>query len=131
MTDEIALTLPRERSFHGVAHLVLGGIAARFDVTLEDLEDLQLALDGLLEANAGTGQVTVRLRLEGDRITTLVGPFEVEGLRTELEQEAAGTISLGRVLDTVADQVDVAPRDGGLWVELTKTVARGVPDGDE
>ncbi len=130
VTDEIALTLPRDRPFHGVAHLVVGGIAARLDVTLEDLEDLQLALDSLLRADSGQGEVTVRFRIEDDRITTVVGPFDDAGLRGELGQPGTGRLSLGRVLDTVADSVDLAPRDGGVWVEVTKTVARGVADGE-
>ena len=129
MTDEIALTLPRDRPFHGVAHLVVGGIAARLDVTLEDLEDLQLALDSLLRAHPGRGEVTVRFKIEDDRITTVVGPFDDAALRRELEQAGSGTLSLRRVLDTVADSVDLAPHEGGVWVEVTKTVARGAPNG--
>ena len=130
MTDEIALTLPRDRPFHGVAHLVVGGIAARLDVTLEDLEDLQLALDSLLRAHAGRGEVTVRFRIDDDRITTVIGPFEDAGLRNALGQTGTETLSLARVLDTVADSVDLAARDGGVWVEVTKTVARRVADGE-
>ena len=30
--DEITLTIPRDPSFHEVAHLVLGGVAARLDL---------------------------------------------------------------------------------------------------
>jgi serine/threonine-protein kinase RsbW len=131
VTDEIALVLPRDRPFHGVAHLVVGGIAARLDVTLEDLEDLQLALDSLLRAQPGQGEVTVRFRIEDDRITTVVGPFDHADLRGELGEAGTGTLSLGRVLDTVTDSVDLAPRDEGVWVEVTKTVARGVADGEQ
>ena len=47
--DEFTITIPRERPFATVAGLVVGGIAARHDVTLDVLDDLQLALDGLLE----------------------------------------------------------------------------------
>jgi anti-sigma regulatory factor (Ser/Thr protein kinase) len=130
VADEIALTLPRDRPFHGVAHLVVGGIAARLDVTLEDLEDLQLALDSLLRAHPGQGEVTVRFRIEDDRITTVVGPFEDADVRGELGQPDTGTLSLGRVLDTVADSVDLAPREGGVWVEVTKTVTREAADGE-
>ena len=131
MPDEITLTLPREREFYGVAHLVAGGIAARHDVTLEDLEDLQLALDGLLRTNAGDGEVSVRFEVEGDRITAVVGPFDEAALRGELDLDRGGPgrLSLGRVLATVADSVSVARRDGGVWVELTKAVAKGAPDG--
>ena len=52
MTDEIVLTLPRDREFHGVAHLVVGGLGSRLDLTIEHLEDLQLALEALLRVRA-------------------------------------------------------------------------------
>ena len=39
--DEIALTLPADEAFHSVAHLVLGGLAARLDLTVETLEELE------------------------------------------------------------------------------------------
>jgi len=42
--DEIALTLPADEAFSGVAHLVLGGLAVRLGLTVEILEDLELAL---------------------------------------------------------------------------------------
>ena len=51
--DEIVLTIPRERSFYGVAHLVLGGLGSRQNLTLEHLEDLQLGLDSLLAQQDG------------------------------------------------------------------------------
>ena len=43
MTDEITLTIPRDRALYGVAHLVLGGLGIRLNLTIEHLEDLQLA----------------------------------------------------------------------------------------
>jgi uncharacterized protein YecA (UPF0149 family) len=48
-TDEITLTLPRDRNYYEIAHLVLGGLAVRHNLTVESLEDLQVALDELLE----------------------------------------------------------------------------------
>ena len=65
MADEITLTLPRGRSSRRVAHLVLGGLAARLDLTVESLEDLQLALDAVLDrtrrrAGRGDGRAVVR-----------------------------------------------------------------------
>jgi hypothetical protein len=123
--DEITLTLPRQRPFFRIAHLVLGGLAVRLDLTFEHLEDLQLALAGLLEHPMGPGDVTLTVRVEPDAIRARVGPFKDNGLRAELAQENPDDeeLSLGRLLGTVVDQVEVGERDGGLWVELTKTVA--------
>ena len=130
MTDEITLTLPRHRPFYGIAHLVVGGLAVRLDLTLEHLEDLQLALAGLLERPDGDGEITVTVSVEGDTIHALVGPFDGEQLRKELGREGEGggggeEVSLSRVLDTVVDQVEVGEREGGHWVALTKTVQTG------
>ena len=47
--DEITLTVPRSPGFDGVAHLVLGGLAVRLNLTVESLEDLQLALDAVFD----------------------------------------------------------------------------------
>jgi hypothetical protein len=126
VTDEITLVLPRQRPFYRIAHLVLGGLAVRLDLTFEHLEDLQLALAGLLDRPNGDGEVTVSVRVEGETIYALVGPFEEEGLRSELERadsEGAEELSLGRLLGTVVDGVDLGKREGGVWVEMTKTVA--------
>ena len=56
MTDEIVLTLPRERRFYDVAHLVVSGLGARLNLTMDNLADLQLALDGLLPRRETGGE---------------------------------------------------------------------------
>ncbi|HSB39353.1 MAG TPA: hypothetical protein VLD13_09725 [Gaiellaceae bacterium] len=120
--DEITLTIPREEPFHEVAHLVLGGVAARLNLTFESIDDLETALDAVLERAAEDGEVTVRLRLEEGAIVTVVGPFAADGLRAELERESANDVTLRRVLDTVVDGYELR---GDGWLELTKDVAEG------
>jgi hypothetical protein len=124
MSDEITLTLPRERPFYRVAHLVLGGLAVRLDLTFEHLEDLQLALAGLLDRPDGAHDVTVRVRVEDGTIRTEIGPFEGRALRDELGRESEGELTLRRLLETLVDDVELAERDGGEWIELTKNIAR-------
>jgi anti-sigma regulatory factor (Ser/Thr protein kinase) len=119
--DEIVLTLPREKPFYGVAHLVLGGLAARLDVTYEHLEDLQLALDTLLESERDDGEVTLKLRLDESTIVAEVGPFH-GAVRNELERDAGNSMGLRRILDTVVDRVELGEREGSAWVTLTKTI---------
>jgi hypothetical protein len=113
--DEISLTLPADDAFRRVTHLVLGGFAGRFDLTYESLEDVELALDALLERSGGDGDVTVRVRVEGDELRTVVGPIDAAVLH-ELEHEAGGGIDLRRILDTTCDGVEVS----GDSVELAK-----------
>lgn len=126
MTDEIRLTLPRERPFYGIAHLVLGGLAVRLDLTFETLEDLQLALENLLGATRGETDLTVVISVEDDRLRASVGPFALDELPTiDGAREGGGeAVMLARVLDTVVDGVEIASRGDEHWVELTKTVRR-------
>ena len=120
--DTITLTLPPEREFQRVAHLVLGGLAVRLNLTLEALEDLQLALDGLLDSgSAEEEEVTLQLRVVDGAIEASVGPFRAESVQHALEAEADG-VGLRRVLDTVVDRVEVDAREGGDWVQLTKRI---------
>ena len=116
--DEICLTLPADEAFRSVAHLVLGGLAARLNVTFENLEDLELALDALLERQDESQEVTLRVIVEDGKLRTIVGPFA--SVRAELEDGATNSLNLGRILSAVCDSVEVEDRDGSQWVELTK-----------
>ncbi len=124
--DTVAITIPREPDFSIVAELVIGGIAARHDVTLETLDDLQLALSSLLEHDdADDGDVSVLLRVSDDAIDVSVGPV---GDRTVTELEASGdTLGLRRLLDTTVDGATLSERGDGTWVELRKEFALEEP----
>jgi hypothetical protein len=118
--DTVEITIPRERDFSIVAELVVGGMAARHDVTLDVLDDLQLALGSLLEHNEDDdGEVRVRLRVGGDSIGVSVGPV---GERTvsELETDPGETLGLRRLLDATVDGVTLSKHDGRAWVDLRK-----------
>jgi anti-sigma regulatory factor (Ser/Thr protein kinase) len=120
VTDVVTLQLPRDRDFFGVAHLVLGGLGARFDLTYDVLDDMTTALDELLERREAIDDVTLEVRIAHNEITTTVGPF---GGRVvdELHASDAG-LGLRRVLETVVDKVSISERDGGHWVELQKHI---------
>ena len=125
MTDEIRLTIPRDRALYSVAHLVVGGIGIRLQLTIEHLEDLQLALDAVLERARESEEVTIAVVVQDGAIETKIGPLR-DGVREELEATAGEEVGLRRILDTVVDRVELVPRDDGDWVTLTKTLeARG------
>jgi hypothetical protein len=121
VTDEITLTLPRDADFHRVAHLVLGGLAVRMDLTVENLEDLQIALDSILgRSELEAGDITVRMALRDGALETCVGPLPAKVL-DEIEREQNNELSLRRVLESTVDDVHV----DGDSVRLTKKVAAG------
>jgi hypothetical protein len=119
--DQIALTLPADDAFHRVAHLVLGGLATRHELTVETLDDLTLALDTVLGRYADLeDDVTVRVRIGDDDVRTEVGPFHHGTVAVDLSQGAGETLDLQRILSAVCDDVSVSRREGGEWIELTK-----------
>jgi hypothetical protein len=126
MSDEIILTLPEQPVFHDVAHLVVGGLAVRLNLTFENLEDLQTALDGLLPRVGG--EVRVAVRLDDGALNVTVGPFACDPLKAELGRQDTEEVGLRRVLETVADTLDVVEGEGSCWVRLTKAVTV-VPQG--
>lgn len=121
--DEFTISIPRERPFTAVAGLVLGGIAARHEVTLDVLDDLQLALDALLENDDEDGrEIAVVLRVDEGTIEASIGPVD-QATATELQQERGEGLGLRRLLETVVDDVALSERDGGSWVDLRKGYA--------
>jgi len=114
--DMITLTIPREQPFHEIAHLVLGGVAARLNLTFESIDDLETALEAVLEHSSEDGEVTIELWLDDRAIVTRVGPFGAEALQAELDRDDDG-VGLRRILDTV---VDGYAHGGDGWLELTK-----------
>jgi anti-sigma regulatory factor (Ser/Thr protein kinase) len=121
MNDEITLTIPRSREYLTVAHLVLGGIGIRLNLTIETLEDLQLALDAVLERDREPGEVTIAVRLAPGAIETEIGPLR-DGVRRELDREPDDEVGLRRILDTLVDTIDVSVREGGLFLTMRKSV---------
>ena len=120
--DRIVLTIPDE-GFEGVAQLVLGGVAARLDLTYEVMDDLGTALATLLERRAEDGDLTVELEVRDEVVAAALGPFRTGSLRAELEREDEG-VGLRRVLETVVDRFGPLERDDGDWIELEKRVQR-------
>jgi hypothetical protein len=123
VADVVTLQLPRDRDFRPVAHLVLGGLATRLELTYDVLDDIETALDELLERRELDADVTVSLRLDDDALVTTVGPFA--GRVADELRETGDGLGLRRVLDTVVDDVQLSERDGAQWVELTKRVRGG------
>jgi anti-sigma regulatory factor (Ser/Thr protein kinase) len=118
VSDEITLTVPAQEDFRQIAHLVVGGLGARLDLTYEDLDDLQTALDALLGKREDDGDIEVVVGQQDGEIRTSVGPFAERDL-DELESESTA-LGLRRVLETVADGFEIERRDGSAWVLLTK-----------
>ena len=127
MTPAIRLRIPNERPFHGVARLVVGGLAARHNLSYEALEDLQLALVTVLEGDryAATDEIRVELEVLDDAIAMAIGPLHGDAVRADLEESSDGDLGLGRLLGTLVEDAGVEAREDGDWLRLSKRV-RGI-----
>jgi hypothetical protein len=132
-TDAITLQIPQAKPFHGVARLVVGGLAARLDLSYEHLEDLQLALATVLqnESYLAGSEVTVRLAVKVDSVGMVIGPLRSERLRADLQQDSGEDISLNRLLSTLVDTVGLERDEEGEWLRLEKRVPLKHPEAKE
>lgn len=122
MTPPIRLRIPHDRQFHGIARLVVGGVAARLHLSYEHLEDLQLALESVLADGRVVGpDVTFELNVRGEELDVVVGPLDGAELRAALDRDGE-SIGLGRLLEAVAEEVAVETRPDGDWLRLAKSV---------
>ena len=120
--DEITLTIPRDRAVYRVAHLVLGGLGIRLNLTIEHLEDLQLALETALD-RVRADPVTVTLHVKDGEIEALVGPMS-DGVRAELAADGGEDVGLRRILDALVDRAELEAGEQGDWLKMTKAVGR-------
>jgi hypothetical protein len=118
---DIKLRIPHDRPYHGIARLVVGGLAARLDLSYEHLDDLQLALATVLENDGYIvgPEVTVELHVRVDGVSIVIGPLSATEVRADLAKNGDG-VSLGRLLATVVEHVDVEERADGGWLRLDK-----------
>jgi len=126
VTQAIELRIPNERPFHGVARLVVGGLAARHNLSYEALEDVQLALVTVLEGEgyAAADEIRVELEVTDDAIAIAIGPVHGDAVRRDLEP-SDGALGLGRLLGTLVEDAGVETREDGDWLRLSKRV-RGI-----
>ena len=128
--DSITLSIPHAKPYHGVARLVVGGLAARLALSYEHLEDLQLALESVLEREGYVqgNEVIVELVVAPDSVVMEIGPLDPVKLRAELGRDTADEISLSRVLSTLVQHVSLEERDGGHRLRLEKRVPMTRPE---
>ncbi|MBA2294214.1 MAG: hypothetical protein H0W16_03680 [Actinobacteria bacterium] len=116
--DRTEVEFPASAGFRHVGMLVLGGVASRFELPLDRVDDLLLAVESVLlqETPAST------IRLEAKAAPT--------GLRVVLGSFSAATLadpSLRRVLDRLVDEI--VDRPGGDETAIELFVAAAYRDG--
>jgi len=127
--DKVTLRIPAEPACVGVIRLIAAGLASRLKLTLEDIDDLRIAVDELATYLVGRhgreGTLEVHFMLHDDRIEIQGRGHFAEGakVRTNLTE-------LSRViLETVADSASLQAIDGLPGFALTKKRPSDAPSG--
>ncbi len=131
MSERVELELPLARDWVGVVRIVIGGIGERLELRFDELDDVQLAVERLLDEAAPQpsekpARVSIAFELDPEFLGVQIGPLAAAGVGAALDQDPQpGEFGLRRVLDTVVDSFGVV--DGGegrLFVTLEKRLNR-------
>ena len=117
--DTVEVRVPADVLYVSTLRLTAASLAARCDLTIDDIEDLRLAVDeacALLLPHAAPGST-----LEA-RFDLSVGRLEVETSVPTLDNAEPDRNGFGwTVLGALASTVEVRQDDGGLTIVVTKT----------
>jgi hypothetical protein len=115
--ERVIVEFPATAGYRGVGRLVLGGLSARFELPVDRVEDLLLALESLISQ-----------QLAGDSVTmeAVAGP---EGLRARVGPFASSQVddaAVARVLHPLVDHVSEHSEADRYWVELSMSADRAI-----
>ena len=119
--DTITVRIPAAPRFLQVVRLVAAGLASRLRFTIDDIDDLKIAVDELAAYMTGSqgrdGILEITFAVEGDRIEIRgTGKFAGDvSIRTDLTEFSR------QILTTVADEAWLQQDNGIPRFGLTKT----------
>ncbi len=128
LSDTVSLTTPRAPEYYPLFNMLLGGIATRRDLSLEALDDLQLAVDNvILEDRHSTGDLSLTVTLQEDALEIVISPLSDPDLYHTLVEGSVSADAADRCLDIclflspLVDRYVVRDLDsGGFALELRK-----------
>ena len=123
MAERISLEVPASLSALSTVRMVLGGVGARLDFSLDDLDDLFLATDRLFGAALDAEQLDhlrVAVLVDGSTLRITAGQFRSLQLREQVEVTPGNCIDLCTVLTHLVDAVDVQDDGERFSVVITK-----------
>lgn len=116
--DVVEIRLPADANFVSIARLVAAGLGARAELTVDDVEDLRLAVDEacalLLPHATDAGALELRFTVEAGQVSAAV---RVAAAATA---EVDPTGFPWTVLCALASDVTVTNTGGRLQIELTR-----------
>ncbi|MEA2461071.1 MAG: serine/threonine-protein kinase RsbW [Actinomycetota bacterium] len=119
--DTVSVSIPASPAYIQVVRLIASGLASRLRFTIDEIEDLKIAVDELCAYLTGSqgrdGTLDLDFRIEGSLLEIRgVGNFVAgQKARTELTEFSR------MILETVADSADLSQRDGTPTFTLVKS----------
>ncbi|HEX5534917.1 MAG TPA: anti-sigma regulatory factor [Actinomycetales bacterium] len=113
-TEEVVLRVPADPAYLTVLRTATAGLAARLDMTLDEIEDLRIAVDEAAALLMGGGdedaQLVAGFTIEPDALSV-----RVTGPATTLPEPHSFAWA---VLEALAGEVETGSGDDGSWVLL-------------
>ncbi|HWC33666.1 MAG TPA: anti-sigma regulatory factor [Mycobacteriales bacterium] len=123
--DVVAITLPASSAYLTVLRTATAGLAARLDFTIDEIEDLRIAVDEacamLLPQALPGADISCEFQLDGDAMTVTVSVLTVDG-----EEPSRDTFAW-TVLTALAGEVS-SGTDADNRVTITLCKHRSGPD---
>ena len=108
MSERIDLEVPATLNALSTVRMVLGGLGARLDFSLDDLEDIYLATDELLRTALDADSLDrlhVEVLLDDDVLRFSAGTFKSAKLRADVTRHAEDCLDLCMLLRRTVDDV--------------------------
>ncbi len=119
-TGEVRLELPAAPAFVRISRIMGAGVASRVGFTLDEVEDLRIAIDEVCFSMVGpkgrAGTITIRYLLDDDHLV-------VEGagrFSDGLDNEPVVSALSGQILAAVVDECELSAGEEGPRFRLVK-----------
>ena len=123
MAERIDLEVPATLNALSTVRMVLGGLGARLDFCLDDLEDIYLATDELLRTalDADTlDRLSVEMLIDDGVLRFAAGTFKSAKLRADVTIHAEDCLDLCMLLRRTVDDVVFEDEGGAYRIVLVK-----------
>ena len=120
-SDHVEIRVPASGAYVSVLRTATAGLAARLDFTLDDIEDLRIAVDEacavLLPLADADARLTARFDLEPGSLQVAVS------VPSDATEPPSRNTFAGTVLTALAGDVEASVDDGRVTLTLRKTLA--------
>ena len=123
MSDTITLRVPATLTAISTVRLVLGGLGARLDLSLDQLQDIYLAMEELLRAAIdfeAPERLSVEVAVARDDLRITAGEFVSAQLREDVACHAEDRLDLCMLLHNTVDDVLIEDVPGAYRIVLVK-----------